>query len=153
MKKQDDEWSDWSGYTDFEFRWLENILARSALRRADLLRLADQFGVHFTEEDWRTNLEQKEIGGVILNHAERDELLPAVEELLATKYPDWLTFEQARTLHQNLEALESEILKKVVAAITRDRQLKAALLQTPHFNDRSGNQLALLAVEQLYNHE
>ena len=90
---------------DFPFSWIETVL-RQGLSREDLLGLLDRFWDSPPSQSWAKEMSQEDMAviftGCDFTPEEEREQIQAVKEILATKHPDKLSFEEAKNLYQRI---------------------------------------------------
>jgi hypothetical protein len=112
--------SSWEEYSQFEFQWLEIMLAENVLDRRDIETFAEKYGIKFSKAV-HTIITPSEIGNIIINDVKRNALLPAVKSLVKEKYPHLLTFEEADQIYQTISTLETASLVKIFIATSKNK--------------------------------
>lgn len=128
--------SDWGEYSEFEFRWLEMLLTHKVLSSEFVFSLAAKFNIKFSGQ-----VDDAEIGGVILSDVKREKLLPEIQHYFQenTSIPNYY---EALEIYKSLDSLGASAFDKIFNYFLTDNSIKLINL--------SKSQKIFLILESIY---
>lgn len=100
-------------------RWVLTWLTKGLLTKRDLLLLARKFEIRFTGEHWERETPGDQIGTVLINHVDPEELLRAVNHILKNRYPHAIAYGDAEKIYSVLQTMDIRAIARFYLFITK----------------------------------